>query len=215
MALKPYSELSKIDVSPYCKTRKAKDESGKTIDVPYLGWAKCKALLHENGAETVYFTPIADKSGSFVHCSKEVQNKDGRKCGCYFVAVEIHIDDKVYRMDMPLLNGSIVVYEDTLNQLRISNAHARAFVKGVAIYTGLGFSMWVNDDDTDDAQDDLSRHSIMAIKQRIEQLITTKLQGGLSYEDMVSGLGISRKQFENTLKSIDNIAYIENKLKTL
>lgn len=213
--LKPYSELSKIDVMPFCRKRKAKDENGKTIEVPYLSWAKCKALLHENGAETVYFTPLQNQDGSFVFCSKEVQNKDGRKCGCYFVAVDIHIDDLTFRMDMPLLNGSIVVYEDTLNQLRISNAHARAFVKGVAIYTGLGFGLWVNEDDTDNAPDDLSIHSILAIKTRIEQLITAKLQSGLSYEDMIGALGISRKQFENTLKSIDNVAWLEKELQKL
>lgn len=215
MALKPYSELYKIDVLPYCRKRKAKDESGKTIEVPYLSWGKCKALLHENGAETVYFTPLQTPEGSFVFCSKEVKNKDGRLCGCYFVAVEIHIDDMTYRMDMPLLNGSLVVYEDTLNQLRISNAHARAFVKGVAIYTGLGFKLWVDDDDSGDALDDLSFHNILAVKERIERLITAKLQGGLSYEDMVSALGISRKQFENTLKAIDNVAWLESELKKL
>jgi hypothetical protein len=213
--LKPYNELVKVDVKEHCDTRKAKDDNGKSVDIPYLNWAKCKNLLHEHGAETVYFTPISNADGGFVFCSKEVQNKDGRKCGCYFVAVEIVIDDKQFRMDMPLLNGSLVVYEDTLNQLRISNCHARAFVKGVAIHTGLGFSLWSNDNDTDTAPDDLSIHNIQAIKTRIEQLMTAKLSNGLEYEDMLKGLGISKKNLEATLKACDNVAWLENKLKAL
>ena len=45
--LKPFHELIKLDVRPYCDVRDAKDESGKIIKVPYLSWAKCIKLLHE------------------------------------------------------------------------------------------------------------------------------------------------------------------------
>jgi hypothetical protein len=45
--LKPYSELVKIDVLPFCEVRETKDENGKKIKVPYLNWAKCKELLHK------------------------------------------------------------------------------------------------------------------------------------------------------------------------
>lgn len=213
--LKPYSELVRIDVLPECDYREAKDDTGKKIKVPYLNWAKCKKLLHDNGAEIVYYTPLADTNGSFVFCSKEVQNKDGRKTGCYFVAVEVHIDELTFRMDMPLMNGSIVVYEDTLNQLRIANCHARAFVKGVAIHTGLGFSLWANDQDTDTASDDLSLHDVRLVKRRIEELITAKLQNGLDYDDMLNRLGLSKKSFELTMKALDNAYVLEKKLREL
>lgn len=215
MALKPYKELVKVDVLPFCDKRKAKDDNGKPIEIPYLNWARCKRLLHENGAESVYFIPLRDENGSFVFCSKEVQNKDGRKCGCYFVAVEVHIDDLVFRMDMPLLNGSLVVYEDTLNQLRISNCHARAFVKGVAIHTGLGFSLWDNDSDVDSAPDDLSIHNIWAVKERIERMITAKEKNGLDHKDMLSMLGLSEKQFTVLMAQFQNIYALESKLKSL
>ena len=39
--LKPYDEMIKIDVRPYCKKRDGLD---------YLNWATCIKLLHENGA---------------------------------------------------------------------------------------------------------------------------------------------------------------------
>ena len=91
--LEPYSEHIKIDVLPYCDKRKAKDDANRTIEVPYLNLAKCIQLLHEHGAESVFYVPLRDENGSFVFCSKEVSNKDGRRTGCYLVAVEIHIDD--------------------------------------------------------------------------------------------------------------------------
>ena len=215
MSLKPFSELVNLDVLPFCDKREAKDDKGKKIEVPYLNWAKCVELLHENGAAVVYYTPLRGPDGSYLFQSKEVANKEGRKTGCYFVSVEIHIDDMVFVMDMPLMNGSLVVYDDTLNQLRIANCHARAFVKGVAIRTGLGFKLWVNDKDTDPATDDLSGHNIMAIKQRVEQLITSKLQGGADMDDIYHALGISKKQFDSTMLAFQNIQYIENKLRAL
>ena len=213
--LKPYSELVKIDVLPRCDKREAKDDKGKKIFVPYLNWATCKSMLHENGAETVYFTPLKTPEGSYLFSSADVQNKDGRKTGCWFVSVEIHIDDMVFTMDMPLMNGSLVVYEDTLNQLRIANAHARAFVKGVAIHTGLGFSLWNSDKDTEGDSDDLSGHNILAIKRRIEMAITSRLQAGMDMDDLISAIGINRKQFENTMKSIDNVYWLENRIRSL
>lgn len=213
MALKSFKELYDLDVSSRCDQREAKDDKGKRIFVPYLNWAKCVELLHENGAEVVYYTPLRGPDGSYLFQSKEVENKDKRKTGCYFVSVEIHIDDLVFTMDMPLMNGSIVVYDDTLNQLRISNCHARAFVKGVAIRTGLGFKLWINDKDTDPAPDDLSSHNIMAIKQRIEQLITAKLQDGADMNDIYNKLNVTKKQFDQTMLAFQNIQYFENKLK--
>lgn len=213
--LKPYSELVELDVLPSCDKRKAKDDKGKEIEVPYLNWAKCIELLHENGAKEVYYTPVQNPNGGYLFESASVTSKGERKTGCWFVKVEIHIDELVFTMDMPLMNGSLVVYEDTLNQLRISNCHARAFVKGVAIRTGLGFSLWSKEKDTDTAQDDLSGHSIYAIKERIGRLITYKEQNGLDHNDMLSHLGLNEKQFKSLMASFDNIGVLEKKLHEL
>ena len=209
--------MRKIDVLPYCEKKKGKDDNGRMIEIPYLNWAKCVDLLHENGAEKAYFVPQRSENGGFLFESKEVANKDGRKTGCYFVSVMIVNHDQEYYMDTPLMNGSLVVYDDTLNQLRIANAHARAFVKGVAIHTGLGFDLWVKhgDDDTSAATDDLSIHSIFAIKKRVEELITVKIQNGMTQKDILAGLGLSQKQFDGLMKSFDSIAGFEKALKKL
>lgn len=213
--LKTFNEMVKIDVLPFCDKRAAKDERGNKIEVPYLSWAKCKLLLHENGAESVYFVPMKNDNGSYVFEHHDANDKNGRHTGCYFVSVEIHVDDKVFTMDSPLLNGSLVVYDDTLNQLRISNAHARAFVKGVAIHTGLGFSLWAGEKDTDSGFDDLSIHSIFAIKQRVEQLLTQKMQEGRTVDDICREVGVSKKRLDIILASFNDINVLEERLKKL
>ena len=211
--LKPYNEMRAIDVKPFCESRKAKDENGKTIDVLYLNWAKCVDLLHENGAEVVYFTPAHADDGSFLFCSRDVSNKEGKKTGCYFVAVDIVIDELKFRMEYPLLNGPYVIYDDTLNQRAISTAHARAFVKGVAIRTGLGFDLWVKGGEEDLVpSDDLSVHSIMAIKRRVEELLTVKAQH-MDMRDILSSLNINDKQLKALMNSFDQLNKFEQALR--
>lgn len=86
--LKSFNELVQLDVMPYCDKRKAKDENGKQIEVPYLSWGNCKMLLHENGAESVYFTPRTNAAGSYVFCHYATADKNKRSTGCYFVSVD-------------------------------------------------------------------------------------------------------------------------------
>lgn len=215
--LKKFDELYKIDVRPFCEVKKGKDDKGKVIDIPYLNWAKCVTLLHENGAEVVYFTPLKNKDGGYLFGSREVHNKDGRVTGCYFVSVEIHIDDLVFTQDLPLLNGNLVVYDDTLNQLRIANAHARAFVKGVAIRTGLGFSLWAEDDEGEKADgEDLSIHNVFKVKARIEQRMTELMKRGLSVPQICESIKLKEKDLELILgKYVNGIAYLEDALKKI
>lgn len=214
--LESYSDLVKIDVLPFCEKRKAKDDNGKQIEIPYLNWAKCKELLHEHGAKIVYFQPNKADDGGYLFSSGTFANKDGRTHKCYFVSVKIFIDDKIFDMDMPLMNGSLVVYDDTVNQLRIANSHARAFVKGVAIHTGLGFNLWVKNDEMPvSAEDDLSIHNIFSIKQRIEKKLTAKISTGLNFGDFLSEIKFSQKQWDLFLKYFDAISYVEKKLNIL
>ena len=215
MALKPFNELIKIDVLPFCDMREAKNEDGKTIKVPYLSWGKCVKLLHENGAEAVWYTPVeCPDTHTYLWPQAKVTTSKGRDTECWFVRVKIHIDDLEFTYDAPLLNGSLVVYADTLNQLRINNALARTFVKGVAVRTGLGFDLWA-ELENDDGADDLSRHSIWAIKERIERLITVKERNGLDHRDLLSGLGINEKQLSVIMQYFSKIASFESAVSKL
>ena len=213
--LKSFDELVKLDVRPYCDVRDAKDESGKIIKVPYLSWAKCVKLLHENGAESVWYSPVeCPETKTYLWPQAKVVTSKGRETECWFVRVLIHIDGMEYTYDTPLLNGSLVVYTDTLNQLRINNALARAFVKGVAVRTGLGFDLWAGGD-TDDGEDDLSRPNIWAIKERLERLITIKEKNGLDHRDLLASVGISDKQLNNLMGYFATIDKLEKAVSKL
>mgnify|MGYP003294888651 CR=1 FL=1 len=218
MALKSFNELRKIDVLPYCDSRETKDEKGKKVSVPYLNWAKCKDLLHENGAEVVYFEPLVNSNGStlFMTDIPFVDSK-GNTNRCFEVRVKIVIDDLEFIQNYPLMNGMYVVREDTINQLRLSNAQARAFVKGVAIRTGLGFGLWVTNDETsqNETTEDLYFHNILKVKERVERLITMKLDGGLTVQQICDKLNIHEDQFNIYLRQYAILDRLEKAIQKL
>lgn len=137
--LKSYDELRKIDVRPYCEKRDGLD---------YLNWAKCIELLHDNGAEKVYFEPVPDeKTGSSLRMTETAfADKSGNTNRCYETRIRVVIDDLVFIMQTPVMNGSNPVKDNSMNQNRVWTSMCRAFVKGVAIHTGLGFSLWLKEE---------------------------------------------------------------------
>ena len=206
--LKDFEELRKIDVLPYCDMREARDDKGKKIDVPYLNWAKCIDLLHENGAKKVYFTPLTNDKGSSLFMSDLAfaKDKESSPNRCYEVAIEIVIDDEKFIVRGPVMNGANPVRDNSMSQQRVWNAQTRTFVKGVAIHTGLGFDLWCKTErkETNDTpqEEDLSIHRIMKIKERIFQQVTEKLSNGMSMEDVAKICGYeTRDEFELILKT--------------
>lgn len=219
--LKAWDELRKVDVSSYCKERKTKDERGREVLIPYLPWGKCIDLLHANGAQHVAFTPVME-NGSYLLCSREVETvpkseRDRpRKTGCYFVRVAVEIDDLKFTYDYPLMNGANVVYDDTLNQRAINTAHNRAFVKGVAIRTGLGWELWSREEDVDEPVEDLSSHKLSCIQKRIEERLTALLQSGMSVDDIAKAIGWKKATVDGVMTTyFRGIAALEEALKKL
>lgn len=212
--LKSYSELSKIDVRPYCEMRQAKDDRGRTIEVPYLNWAKCIELLYANGAENVWFEPVAGANGSSLIMSDQVfTDKNGVVNRCYEVRVRIRIDGDVFEYQAPLMNGSNPVKDNSMTQQRLWNAQTRAFVKGVAIRTGLGFSLWSGGDpETMDQEDDLSKHSLKAIKERVQKLYTSIAKRGLSQSDIARALDMDTDTVKTMFTYYDQLERFEKKL---
>lgn len=137
--LKSYDEMRKIDVRPFCEEREG---------VIYLNWAKCIDLLHENGAEKVYWEPIPDpETGSSLRRVPEVfTDSKGLTNRCYETRIRVVIDDNEYEMQSPVLNGVNPVKDNSMNQLRVWNSMCRSFVKCVAIRTGLGFDLWLKEE---------------------------------------------------------------------
>lgn len=215
--LKSWNEMRKLDVLPFCDKREAKDDNGRKIEVPYLNWAKCKELLHQNGAEVVYFEPCVNSNGSSLFMSDQVfTDKNGVTNRCYEVRVKIVIDDLEFEAQYPLMNGSNPVKDNSMTQQRLWNAQTRAFVKGVAMRTGLGFGLWLKDEaDTMDQSDDLSSHSIYAIKERMQIEYTNLIKRGFSTRQIAENCGMTEELVRVVFTYFDQIAEFEKRLQSL
>ena len=218
MAIKSYAEMRKIDVLPHCDYREAKDDKGKKIQVPYLNWAKCKDLLHENGAETVYFEPCVNASGSSLFMSDQVfMDKNEITNRCYEVRVKIVIDDLEFEAQYPLMNGSNPVKDNSMTQQRLWNAQTRAFVKGVAMRTGLGFGLWVSGDEAEDKSpvEDLNSHNLFAIKERLQIAYTNAIKKGMSTGDIAKAVNKTEDEVMLLFTYFDQLNRFEKELSAL
>lgn len=137
--IKPYEEMRKIDVRPFCSDRDG---------IKYLNWAMCMKLLHDNGAERVYWEPIPnEKTGNALRCTEEIfTDSKGNTNRCYETRIRVVIDDLVFEMHTPVMNGANPVKDNSMSQIRTWNSMCRAFVKGVAMHTGLGFDLWLKEE---------------------------------------------------------------------
>lgn len=207
MALKSFDELLKLDITEHLEERD--DAKG----AKYLPWVKCILLLHENGAEKVYFTPISNKNGHSLFMTEEVfehvKKDDTKTHRCYEVKVKITIDDMEWLETFPLMNGIHPVMDNSINQLRISNAHKRAFVKGTAVRTGLGLGLWIKDEGITPS---LESHDIMKIKERVEEKITRAIKKYSSVEEVYRRIGLSEKRVNNLLSGYKKLAEFEKSL---
>ena len=178
--IKTFNEMRKIDVSPYVEQRDGVD---------YLNWARCKQLLHDNGAEVVYFEPCVNANGSSLFMSNEVfTDSKGNTNRCYEVRVKIKIDDLEFEAQFPLMNGSNPVKDNSMSQQRVWNSQTRAFVKGVAMRTGLGFDLWLKDVEGISQEDDLSKHSIRSIEERVQKAYTRIIRKGMTTKEIAEAL---------------------------
>lgn len=218
MAIKSWNEMRKFDVLPYCDQRDAKDDKGRNIKVPYLNWAKCNDLLHEHGAEKVYFEPCVNANGSSLFMSDQVfTDSKGNTNRCYEVRVKIVIDDMEFEAQYPLMNGSNPVKDNSLTQQRLWNAQTRAFVKGVAMRTGLGFGLWVSGDEAEDKTpvDDLSNHNLFSIKERMQQTYTKALMKGMSTSDIAKAVHKTEDEVRVLFTYFDQLNRFEQELNAL
>ena len=185
MALKSWKEMFDLDISQYVKKRDGAD---------YLPWSTCLMLLHENGAEHVHIIPKVTENGSSLFmCDQTFTDKNGGTNRCYEVRVAVAIDNCIYDISYPVMNGINPVRDKTMNQNAVHKAQMRAFVKCVAINTGLGFKLWMDDSDLDTDSDDLTKHSIFAIRERMQQKCTELVKKGMTTKEISNALGINEQ----------------------
>ena len=204
MLTKSFIEMMKIDISEYVASRDGID---------YLPWANCKVLLHQQGAEKVFFEPLTDPvtNSSVFMTDKEFRDKNGNVNRCYEVAVKITIDDDVFIMRTPVMNGANPVKDNSLSQQRVWASQCRAFVKGVAMRTGLGFSLWTKDIEAEPTED-LSRHNIYKIKERLQEEYSELMYKGLSLDQIAEKLGMTADEVKLYFTYFDMIDRFEQKL---
>lgn len=214
MAIKSFSELMQLNLKEHISKKPIlKKEGGewkKIGELDYLSWPDCLWLLHQNGAEKVVYGNV--RSGA----DHPLFLIDGR---APFVRVYVEVDGDRRELDYPVIDGARDISMDKLVQSDIHNATQRGFVKCVAINWGLGLSLWQKEESEEGKRrkpsDDLEFHNIMAIKERVNRFITSKLQGGMSMEDVLSGLQLSQAQFSTVMKYFDGIATFEQRLSRL
>ena len=191
--LKSWNEMRQLDISKYVKKRDKAD---------YLPWASCLKLLYENGAEKVSFRPLTNETGSSLFMSEQVfTDKSGNTNRCYEVRVEVVIDGSSFWISYPVMNGINAVRDNLMNQNAVHKAQMRAFVKAVAINTGLGFDLWLDDSDMEDSGEDLSKHNIYAIRERMQIAYTKLIKRGLSTSEIASMMGTSEQTVQYYLNS--------------
>ena len=206
MAIKTWKEMLDTDISKYVKQRDKAD---------YLPWASCLKLLYENGAEEVRFEALVDANGSSLFMSGETftdKNKGSNRC--YEVRVRVTIDGKVYEMSYPVLNGINPVRDAAMTQNAVHKAQMRAFVKCVAINTGLGFDLWMDDADIE-VEDDLHKHNLFSIKERMQQSYTRAMKKGLSVKEIAKGVDMTPDEVQVLFTYFDQLNRFEQKLNAL
>ena len=207
MAIKSWNEMRKLDISNYVKKRDGAD---------YLPWSECLKLLYDNGADKVLFETLTDASGSSLFmCDKEFTDKNGGKNQCYEVRIKVTIDDKEYLFSYPVMNGINAVRDNLMNQNAVHKAQMRAFVKCVAINTGLGFDLWRDDSDIENDTDDLSKHNLWAIKERTQQAYTRAIKKGMSTGDIAKALNKTEDEVRIIFTYFDALNRFEQELNAL
>lgn len=205
--LKSYDELRKLDLSQYIEKRE---------NIDYINWARVVDLLHENGAEKVYFEPVANEEGSSLYMTNQTYtDSKGNVNRVYETAVHIVIDDLDWIQRGPVMNGSNPVKDNSMSQQRLWNSQTRLFVKGVAIRTGLGFNLWLKEEENNDKAskwDDLSYHDITKIKERCQEEYTKLLKAGLSVKDIADKLHKTEDEVKAIFSYFDTLNTFEKDL---
>ena len=205
--LKSWNEMRKLDISNYVKKRDGAD---------YLPWAECLKLLYENGAEKVTIRTLTDANGSSLFMSDQTfTDKNGGTNRCYEVRLEVIIDGSTYSFSYPVMNGIAPVRDILMNQNAVHKAQMRAFVKCVAINTGLGFDLWRDDADIENDVDDLSKHNLFSIKERMQQAYTRAIKKGMSTKDIASALDMTEDEVKVYFTYFAQLYRFEEKLNAL
>lgn len=205
-----FEELRKLDLKSYIKQRDKAD---------YVNWAVIKQILHDQGAKKVYFEPIAQENGSsLIMCDKEFKDSNSNTNNVYETKIRVVIDNLEFEMQGPVMNGANPVKDNSMSQQRLWNSQTRLFVKGVAIHTGLGFDLWSRiemGEDEENIEEDLNKHNIFKVKERVQEIYTSKLKLGLTTKEIATKLNKTEDEIKAIFTYFDILSGFEKDLSNI
>ena len=125
--------------------------------------------------------------------------------------IRIKVKYVFVNLDSPEQVVSVVSYGDGVDSLDKAPGKAMTYADKYALMKA--YKMVTGDDPDQNASDDLEGHDIHKIKERFDRLMTQKIKGGRSEDEIISAMGINKKQFEAYMKSFQNVAALEAKLR--
>lgn len=211
--LAPFKELLEFDISKYVskkpifkydKIQNKFVESGAYLD--YISWVDCLILLYENGAEHVEYGNMRNAEGHSLFTYGG---------GLPEVRVFVEIDGKRYEATYPLIDGSKDIGMDKATQSDVHNASQRAFVKCVAINTGLGLKLWQKEEQQqkEPREMDKSAHSIIVCIERVKELLANVIQEYPDERQFYSDLNLTKKQVEVIFNQSKGLQVLEDRLR--
>lgn len=127
--------------------------------------------------------------------------------------VRVETTYRFVNMEKPDEYVEVIGYGDGVDSLdkapgkAITYADKYAMMKAYKIETG--------DDPDQHSSDDLSGHDIMKIKERVERMITGKIQHGMDMGDILSALGMKEKPFNEYMGLYSRLKNFEAAVKKL
>ena len=105
-----------------------------------------------------------------------------------------------------------------MSQQRVWNSMTRSFVKAVAMYTGLGFDLWLKEEDNErkaQAQADVY-HDILKVQERVFETVTAiQKKGNLSLAQIAEKMGRTEDELKQYINMYKVLYAVENNLNLL
>ena len=118
-------------------------------------------------------------------------------------------------MQSPVMNGANPVKDNSMSQQRVWNSMTRSFVKAVAIYTGLGFSLWLKEEENErkeQAKADFN-HDIMKVQSRVFETVTAiQKKSQMSLAQIAEKLNTTEEQLKMHLNYYKILEAVEHNL---
>lgn len=201
--LKSFKELYALNIDEYISSK-----GNQRLSFDYVSWSDMLYLLYENGAEKVIYGNLYAPNGHSLFLSQDRLPE---------VHVFVEIDGDRREITYPIIDGSRDIPMDKIAQSDVHNATQRAMVKCVSTNWGLGLKLWQKEDRERGGKpaEDLSFHSLMAIKKRFQEEYTEKLKKQMSAEDIARGLGKTVDEVKVIFTYFEQLERFEEALKKL